>query len=98
MAEYPVYGAGEAFIAEVESPERSRTLRALRTHIAQRIADGVAARDLSALSRQLRDIEKELAALGDEAEGAGASQEDELARRRQAVLSAAGVERTAKGR
>lgn len=83
-------GAGPGFVDEVESGERLRTLLALRRHIAERIEEGVPARDLAALSLRLMKIAEELEALGHDDDVPSA--EDELARRRAAVLSAAGVE------
>lgn len=91
---FQVYGAGEEFAAAAKSGDRKRMLELLRDHLADRIADGVAARDLAALARQLRDITEELEKLDvdDEPER---NAEDELAERRSLALSAAGVDSAA---
>jgi hypothetical protein len=83
------------FLDEVESGDRRRGLLALRELLAQRLPDAPA-RDLAALSRRLMQVMEELETLGDDDEDKP-SAEDELAARRDAVLSAAGVERTAEG-
>lgn len=77
-------------VEEVESGDRVRALLALRKHIAERLEEGVPARDLAALSRRLMQVIEELEALGEDDDAPTA--EDELARRRAAVLSAAGVD------
>jgi hypothetical protein len=83
------------FEAEVESGDRQRGLLALRGLLARSLEDAPA-RDLAALSRRLMQVMEELEALGvDDPEQL--SPEDELAQRRESVLSAAGLERTAEG-
>ena len=84
MAAPTITGAGDAFREAAKSGDRRTLLEALRDHIAERIAEGIAARDLAALSRQLRDIDKELAVLD-----ANADDDDELSKRRADKLGAA---------
>ena len=79
-----ITGAGDEFLEAAQSGDRRALLKALRDHIASRIAEGVAARDLAALSRQLRDVDKELAVLD-----ANADDDDELSKRRADKLGAA---------
>lgn len=77
------------FVDEIESGDRLRGLLALRTMLAKRLDEGVPARDLAALTRRLMQVMEELDALGaanDDGEN------DELAQRRAAVLSAASDE------
>lgn len=77
----------------VETGERVAALLSLRRHVAERLEAGVPARDLAALSLRLMQIVEELDALGvDDAKKSAATKEDELAERRRAVLSAAGVQ------
>jgi hypothetical protein len=84
----PATGA-PGFVDEVESGDRKRTLLALRRHIAERIEEGVPARDLAALSLRLVQLTEELDAFDADD---GTTPEDELARRRATVLSAARVD------
>ena len=84
------------FVTEVESGDRKRGLLALRALLARRLEDAPP-RDLAALSRRLMTVMEELEQLGDD-DADKPSAEDELAERRAAVLSAAGVERAAEGR
>lgn len=86
----------DGLVDEVESGDRKRGLLALRKLLAERLEAGVPARDLASLTRRLMQVLEDLDALGpdDDAE----TEEDELARRRAAVLSAAGVERPEAGR
>jgi hypothetical protein len=83
------------FATEVESGDRRRGLEAMRALLARKLEEAPA-RDLAALSRRLMQVMEELESLGNADPDDGAlSAEDELAQRRDAVLSAAGVERTA---
>lgn len=76
----------EKFVDEVESGDRLRGLLALRALLAERLADGVPARDLAALTRRLMQVMEELEALGADPEKDSV---DELARKRQAALAEA---------
>jgi hypothetical protein len=82
------------FASEVESGDRKRGLLALRGLLARSLEDAPA-RDLAALSRRLMQVMEELEQLGAGDDENAPSAEDELAERREAVLSAAGLERTA---
>lgn len=97
----PAKGSTEAtfgatgLVDAVETGERVTALLALRRHVAERLEAGVPARDLAALSLRLMQVMEELDALGaNPAADDALTPEDELARRREAVLSAAGVQRT----
>lgn len=95
----PARGSTEAcfgatgLVDAVETGERVTALLALRRHIAERLEVGVPARDLAALSLRLMQVIEELEALGanPDAGDAKPTAEDEFARRRDAVLSAAGI-------
>jgi hypothetical protein len=85
------------FVTEVESGDRKRGLLALRALLANRLEDAPP-RDLAALSRRLMTVMEELEQLGTDEDDADArTPEDELAERRAAVLSAAGVVGTVEG-
>ena len=86
-------------VEAVETGERVTALLALRRHVAERLAVGVPARDLAALSLRLMQVMEELETLGanPDAAAAATTAEDELAGRRAAVLSAAGVPRAEAG-
>jgi hypothetical protein len=86
-----------SILEEVESGDRIRGLRALRRELAAAIEAGPPARDLASISRRLMQVMEELEGLDTPDEDAP-TEEDELARRRAAVLSAAGVEHAAPGR
>lgn len=89
----------EKFVEEVESGDRMRGLHALRTLLANRLAEGVPSRDLAALTRRLMQVMEELEALGayPDEDDAAPTADDELADRQKALLSAAGVDGAAKG-
>lgn len=80
--------SGLGFVDEVESGDRKRGLLALRALLAERLEDAPA-RDLAALSRRLMQVMEELEKLGDDDDAPSA--EDELAQRRESLVSAAGV-------
>lgn len=82
------------FALEVESGDRKRGLLALRALLAERLPDSPA-RDLAALSRRLMQVMEELEQLGIDDDALAL--EDELAARRESLLSSAGVERAAEG-
>ncbi len=93
-SEETTFGAS-GLVDAVETGERVKALLALRRHIAERLETGVPARDLAALSLRLMQVMEELDALGANPDADGKpTAEDELARRREAVLQAAGVQRT----
>jgi len=91
MAPRPERSIGASgLVAEVESGDRVRTLLALRRHVAERVEEGVPARDLATLSLRLMQITEELEAL--DPDDAGPSDDDRRARRRAAALPAAPVD------
>lgn len=74
------------FVSEVESGDHLRALLALRRELAEAIDQATDARDLAALALRLTRVLEQIADLGG---ATPQTEDDDLARRREAKLSAA---------